>query len=112
MNHSSTGLICTAGDGKPVLAMRKLAALFMFRINSRREQLAEFPVEENGCCLSWLEVTDRLDTATSEGSPDESLRGVSVRADGEGVNVRASLSSQSDGAIAEGLGCQILLSSA
>ena len=92
--------------------MHKLPALFMFRINSRREQLAEFPVGENGRCLSWLEMTDKLDPATSEGSSDESLRGVSVRADGEGVSVRASLSSQSDGTIAEGLGCQILLASA
>ena len=105
-------MVCAAGAGKPVLAMHKLEALFMFRMNSRREQIAELPVGENGRCSSWSAMIDRLDPTTSDCSSDESLRGVSVRADGEGVSVRASLSSQSDGKIGERLGCQILLASA
>ena len=97
-----------------MLVVRKLEALFLFRIHSRREQLAGFSIEENGCCLSWFGMNDRLDTVTNQGS-SESTRadgeGVLVRADGEGVNVGEFLS-PSDGAVDEGLGRQILLFSA
>ena len=43
----------------------------------------------SGCCSFRSVLTDGLDLATGEGSSDESVRGVSVRADGEGVSVRA-----------------------